>query len=1018
MKIKKIYIKNINSLRGEHTIDFSKNPFDGIGLFAIIGATGAGKTTILDAVTLGLFNRIPRFAGTITRNMIEEHGSVLTRGERECAVEITYSCQKGDFTSKWSIGYNRNNNLNDYEMQLSHSETAEILPLRKGQIPDLNQEYIGLTYDQFIKSILLSQGEFAKFLKSNRNDRGKLLEDITGTAVYRQIGERVYQKSRELVTLRNTLTNELKTLQSVLLDTNKELTLSERLKELASLIENQNQQLAVIQKNIGVKSRIAELRNSIEKNTQVLNLAEMELNNFTQQEAWKLDKHEKAEKFYDKINDLKSIERDLSIKKHEKLSEEARLKEGELALSKAMNQAKNILKLDILVESEVTDKLQALKNAYDDLKSKQDSNVGQAKVYEAQLGAELEKLKKLIPDFSLNSIQKDTLNRMEQLVKVLHDEQKELLQLASLPDAEVAVAEKDKQNALLLAYSQLKNTVGRYFQIVAQLKDLENDQSQNQELSKKSLEDKVIKEEQLRLIREEILKLDKEKLGLANAYNFEKNRHQLLHEGEACPLCGSFEHPYLSNYANNYLEIDQALLQKRNEESVVSDTLTKINTQIGVCHKRLLDIQNQAEKFSNEQKSLIQEIESTKGNLGIQTIGNIQTIEQKISEVQGKLNLMDKIIQNSNQLVFLDKNYDIAQNAYKLQENSRNLALQMSQLFEGNDLDATLKNLLHLFTQSQTIIATCENNIKAISSELTKKEALLSENLHTFELEIRSEGFENRTDCESALLQVEVAKKLRDKRVEINNKINATRALISQAQTDFDSLQTQDEVALTLLELQMKEADLKQDIQQNNQEKGGIEVSLKTNDENKNKIKAKQQVLEEFDQNNRKWTLLNEEIGSARGEKYANFAQAMTLVQLVVHSNRRLVKLTDRYLLDKPEKDEDELMVIDQYLGNERRSVKTLSGGETFLISLSLALALSDMASKNIPLESLFIDEGFGTLDPETLDMAISTLEHLQMEGNKNIGIISHVEAIKERISTQIQLEKNSRGFSTLKIQG
>ena len=97
--------------------------------------------------------------------------------------------------------------------------------------------------------------------------------------------------------------------------------------------------------------------------------------------------------------------------------------------------------------------------------------------------------------------------------------------------------------------------------------------------------------------------------------------------------------------------------------------------------------------------------------------------------------------------------------------------------------------------------------------------------------------------------------------------------------------------------------------------------------------------------------------------------------------------------------------------------MRTLSGGETFIVSLALALALSDLASKNVKIESLYIDEGFGSLDPEALDVAISTLEQLQVESNKTIGIISHVDSLKERIETQIQLEKNSSGFSKIIIK-
>ena len=111
-------------------------------------------------------------------------------------------------------------------------------------------------------------------------------------------------------------------------------------------------------------------------------------------------------------------------------------------------------------------------------------------------------------------------------------------------------------------------------------------------------------------------------------------------------------------------------------------------------------------------------------------------------------------------------------------------------------------------------------------------------------------------------------------------------------------------------------------------------------------------------------------------------------------------------------------MVIDQDMGNQRRAISTLSGGETFMASLALALALSDLAAKNVQIESMFIDEGFGTLDAESLDQTLDTLERLQIESSKIIGIISHVDSVKERIATQIQLVQDGKGYSKMEIVG
>ena len=155
------------------------------------------------------------------------------------------------------------------------------------------------------------------------------------------------------------------------------------------------------------------------------------------------------------------------------------------------------------------------------------------------------------------------------------------------------------------------------------------------------------------------------------------------------------------------------------------------------------------------------------------------------------------------------------------------------------------------------------------------------------------------------------------------------------------------------------------------------------------------------------------------GKKFNDFAQDLSLSQLIHLANLRLKDLSDRYLIDKPTAEEDDgLIAIDEHMGGQRRSVKTLSGGETFLLSLSMALALSDLASKNVEINSLFIDEGFGTLDPETLDQTLDTLEKLQAESSKTIGIISHVDSLKERIATQVQLKRNGQGYSQLEVKG
>ena len=157
--------------------------------------------------------------------------------------------------------------------------------------------------------------------------------------------------------------------------------------------------------------------------------------------------------------------------------------------------------------------------------------------------------------------------------------------------------------------------------------------------------------------------------------------------------------------------------------------------------------------------------------------------------------------------------------------------------------------------------------------------------------------------------------------------------------------------------------------------------------------------------------------GSADGKKFRNFAQGLTFEMMTAHANRQLRKMTDRYLLIRDASEPLELNVIDNYQAGEIRSTKNLSGGESFIVSLALALGLSQMASRNVRVDSLFLDEGFGSLDEDALETALETLAGLQQTG-KLIGIISHVPALKERIGAQIQVTPKTGGRSVISGPG
>ncbi|WP_028356854.1 AAA family ATPase [Brackiella oedipodis] len=222
-------------------------------------------------------------------------------------------------------------------------------------------------------------------------------------------------------------------------------------------------------------------------------------------------------------------------------------------------------------------------------------------------------------------------------------------------------------------------------------------------------------------------------------------------------------------------------------------------------------------------------------------------------------------------------------------------------------------------------------------------------------------------------------------------------------------------VNLTQLQeqLQQQQHELKKLREENNQ----INYQIRRNDQARQQHSEQLKRIEKVSANYQRWGDLHELIGSSDGSKYQAFAQGLTFEIMVHFANQQLRRMSDRYLLITHKASPLELHVLDNFQGSEMRSIKNLSGGESFIISLALALGLSHMANNKVQIDTLFMDEGFGTLDEEALDVALDTLSSLHQEG-KLIGVISHVAALKERIATTIKVIANSNSRSQLEGPG
>ena len=194
----------------------------------------------------------------------------------------------------------------------------------------------------------------------------------------------------------------------------------------------------------------------------------------------------------------------------------------------------------------------------------------------------------------------------------------------------------------------------------------------------------------------------------------------------------------------------------------------------------------------------------------------------------------------------------------------------------------------------------------------------------------------------------------------------------------------------------------------------GVCAELVADDTRRSSAQALAERIDAQQRATRVWSQLGELIGSADGKKFRNFAQQLTLDVLLGYANRHLESLSRRYRLERI-KDSLGLLVVDQDMGDELRSVHSLSGGESFLVSLALALGLASLSSHRVRVESLFIDEGFGSLDADALRVAMDALDSLQAQGRK-VGVISHVAEMTERIGVRVQLTRQAGGQSRIAV--
>ncbi len=305
---------------------------------------------------------------------------------------------------------------------------------------------------------------------------------------------------------------------------------------------------------------------------------------------------------------------------------------------------------------------------------------------------------------------------------------------------------------------------------------------------------------------------------------------------------------------------------------------------------------------------------------------------------------------------------------------------------------------------------------QTLTGQLIQAQELMGLRFGAWQQALETSVFADEGAYLAALLPEDQQVRLRALKDSLEQALTKAKALKTSCETHLAEMKAEPRTDMTLAQLEEQYREASEKAQDMRISQGELRAQLQGDDQRR----QNQQALYEDIANKQGaydlWQHLNSLIGSADGARFRKFAQGLTLDHLIYLANQQLQRLHGRYQLRRRDAGELELEVIDTWQSDAARDCKTLSGGESFLVSLALALALSDLVSHKTSIDSLFLDEGFGTLDPETLEIALDALDSLNASG-KMIGVISHVEALKERIPVQLKVQKTGMGVSALEAR-
>ena len=955
MKILAIRLKNLTSIEGTVEVDFTAEPLCSAGIFAISGPTGAGKSTLLDALCLALYDKVPRFAASVESVNLADVGdnrinqsdvrNLLRRGTSDGYAEVDFLGVDGHrYRSCWSVRRTRNKvsgSLQPQMMEVKELDTGKEFQGTKKELLAQLVELIGLTYEQFTRTVLLAQNDFATFLKSKGAAKAELLEKLTGTGVYSFISQEVFARNKAA---------------------QEEVALIHNKMSVIELIPEEEQLALQKEKELLAEKRSEGIKLLAEQNAQ-LNV----------------------------VRSLKTQEELRTKKQKEEQGEQARLKtaldilasqEEGLVRFKAQWEAiqpdlKRARQLDVQIQSQQEGYIQSQQLLQAARKQVREQDKRKQMV-EEQLHLSYQTLRRL-----LNVAGTEDSLLLEQVEETLRQEEGNL-------SAGIETNEKRLERLNAFGYPsladeqvKLQKELARQQNIRQLTEALKKAMSEIEHLEKEAADcSKELSEREVALKTVQRLY---ENARMAVGKDVKALRRQ-LEEGEACPVCGSTSHPY-----HREQEVVDTLFRNMEQEYNAATAVYQQVNNRSIALQRDLAHQKMIAGQVREQLSAFQKESAD--------TGNEEQIQQRLGELAKLIleyrNLYAEWQRGDEEIKKLRSHYEA------LRENVSRCRLAMQKVSAANEQSVLLQNAAIAEQKRFEVIEKALDTLRRERSGLLK-----GKSADEAEAAVARREGELNLALEKARKEVETAQ----------NGLSGLQGELKQIASSIEELQVRQK-QIEFPE-QLPEAIKKQQEENLNTERSLsiIEARLLQQAKNKAAVELIAKELSEKQSVADRWAKLNKLIGSADGTKFKVIAQSYTLNLLLLHANKHLSYLSKRYKLQQVP-GTLALQVVDCDMCDEIRTVYSLSGGESFLISLALALGLSSLSSNNLKVESLFIDEGFGSLDAESLRTAMEALEQLQMQGRK-IGVISHVQEMSERISVQVQVHKKVNGKSVLSVVG